>query len=226
MTLKLRPHQNQLVDLKRIAELGAEQLSVVRERLQSRSKPTLGSKELLDAVADVLPDEAELLVRQLLSLRGLVRQTGQEVASVMAGVRDAIERQGSDVELSVEAWSGVESTVSLLVEEQSVRLAATAIELAYDYANLLRRTKILTDIRPLYDETATHIEGAVVSYTLRIHYDSAGTEHESSIALDEADVRTLLDQCQRALTKAATASAMLANKCDIAVTVSGSPSDD
>jgi hypothetical protein len=101
-----------------------------------------------------------------------------------------------------------------------------AIELVYDYANLLRRTRVLTDIRPLFNNAADQIEGAVVSYTLRLRYDSADGEHELSIALDESDIRILADQCDRALTKATTARAMLVEKCNLSVIVSGEVNDD
>jgi hypothetical protein len=176
---------------------------------------------LLAEVGDVLGEDAEFLVRQLLSLQGLIRQTGLRSDDVLRGVRDAIERQGQECDLDAAAWAEVEPTVKCLVEEKSVRLAATAIELAYDYTNLVRRTKILTDIRPLFNEQADQIEGAVVSYTLRLHYNSADGEHEISIALDEADIRTLIAQCERAIKKAATARSLMADKCEIAVTVPG-----
>jgi hypothetical protein len=106
-----------------------------------------------------------------------------------------------------------------------VSLAAKAIELSYDYANLLRRTRILTDIRPLYNDSADCIEAAVVSYTLRLRYDTADGEHELSIALDEADLRTLMAQCERAMTKAKTARDVLAGRCNISIAISGETSD-
>ncbi len=104
-------------------------------------------------------------------------------------------------------------------------MASTAIELSYDYANLLRRTKILTDIRPLFNESADEIEAAVVSYTLRLRYDSADGEHELSIALDESDIKTLAAQCERALMKSATARSLMTDTCGVSVTVSGEVND-
>lgn len=226
MSLQLRASKQQLADLKRIAEIGGSRLGEVRERLQQLSKPTLGSHELLGVVAELLSEDAERLVRQLLSFQGLVRQTGRSLDDVLSGIRSAIERQGADVGLELAEWENVEDAIKLLVQEKSVRLAATAMELAYDYTNLLRRTKILTDIRPLFDESADKVEGAVVSYTLRLHYNSADGEHALSIALDEADIRTLVAQCTRAIKKAATSRSLMADKCDVAVTVSGESDND
>jgi len=226
MGLQLRVMKHQLADLKQICQLGTGRLAEVKKKLGELPRPILRPQQLLAEVGIVLGEEAEPLVRQLLSLQGLIRQTGLPSEEVLAGIRDAIQRQGREVDLEASVWVEVEPTIKTLVEEQSVRLAATAIELAYDYANLLRRTKILTDIRPLFNKAADEIEGAVVSYTLRLRYDSADGEHELSIALDESDIRILAAQCDRALTKAATARALLAKKCDLSVIVSGEVSDD
>ena len=108
-----------------------------------------------------------------------------------------------------------------LVDDKCVRLAATAIELSYDYANLLRRTKVLTDVRPIFNDAGDGIDGAVVSFTMRLRYSNADGEHDLSIALDENDIKTLQEQCQRAILKARTASAMMVDRCEIAAIVSG-----
>jgi hypothetical protein len=224
MSLSLRLPKHQFVDLKRIVDLGSERLIDVHERLKSVSPPPLHPQRLLDAVKEVLPlDDAEPLVRQLLALQGLVRQSGTQLDDVFLSLRAAIEQHGGEV-LQIDAWVIVEDAVKALAAERSVRLAATAIELTYDYANLLRRTKILTDIRPLYDLDADNIEGAVISFTLRLRYDSADGEHELSIALDEADIKSLSLQCERAVRKASSARCLM-DRCNVATSISGESSD-
>jgi hypothetical protein len=226
MSLNLRLTKHQLADLKQICELETGRLAKVQSKLGELQRPTLRPQDLLTEVGTILGEDTEPIVRQLLSLQGLIRQTGLPSEEVIAGIRDAVGRQGREVALESSAWEAVESTVKALVESQSVRLAARAIELAYDYANLLRRTKVLTDIRPLFNEAADEIEGAVVSYTLRLRYDSADGEHELSIALDESDIKMLAAQCDRALRKAATARSMVAETCNLPVVVSGEENDD
>lgn len=226
MGFRLRATKHQLTDLKKVCELGTERLTKVQARLSGIQRPTLRAHDLLVEVGTILGDDAEPLVRQLLSLQGLIRQTGLSSEEVIAGIRDAVGRQGREVDLEASAWEAVEDSVVALVETRCVRLAATAIELAYDYANLLRRTKVLTDIRPLFNGAADDIEGAVVSYTLRLRYDSADGLHELSIALDESDIKTLAAQCDRALRKAATARSMLTNTCNLSVIIPGEVVND
>ena len=226
MSLQLRVSKHQLADLKMISDLGPDCLVKVEQKLKSLPNPTLRPQDLLAKVGEALKQDAESLVRQLLSLQGLVRQTGLAVEEVLSGIKAAVQRQGQEVGLELASWERVEGEVQKLVEETSVRLAATAIELAYDYTNLLRRVKILTDIRPLFDRPAEQIEGAVVSYTLRLHYNSADGEHELSVALDEGDIRTLRAECDRAIKKAATAKSLITEKCQIPVALSGETDND
>jgi hypothetical protein len=222
MSLQLRATKDQLEDLKRLAELGPGKLEEICAEIARLATPTQRPQDLLASVGKVLAQgDAERVVRQLLSIQGIVRQSGLDVSEVLSGIRSAIERQGREVGFDDGSWQSIEDKLKALVELKSVRLTATAIELAYDYANLLKRSKVLTDIRPLYDESGDAIEGAVVSYTLRLRYDSADGEHELSIALDEADIKSLIGQCERALKKAASARALMSDKCKISVTVSG-----
>ncbi len=226
MSLQLRLSKHQIADLKAITDLGPDRLAEVEQKLRSLPNPTLRPQDLLAGAAEALGQDAEPLVRQLLSLHGLGRQTGSSSEQVLRSVNDVVRQQGQEVGLTLESWESVEPVIKRLVEEKSVRLTATAIELAYDYTNLLRRAKILTDIRPLFDKSAEQIEGAVVSYTLRLHYNSADGEHELSIAMDEADIRTLIGECNRAIKKAATAKSLIDEKCRIPVTLPGETSND
>jgi len=226
MSLQLRIAKHQLMDLKRIAKLGTSKLETIQKKLDNIEKPALRPQDLIEAIEDLAGEDTEPLVRQLLSLRGLVRQSGHSVSEVFSGVRDAIQLNGPDIDFVWDSWLNVENEVKKLVQLQCVRLATTAIELSYDYANLLQRTKILTDIRPLYNNDADEIEGAVISYTLRLRYDNAGGENELSIAMDESDINQLVEQCRRAIKKAETARKMIDDKIEIAVDISGKRSNE
>jgi hypothetical protein len=99
------------------------------------------------------------------------------------------------------------------------------MELSYDYANILDNAKILTDIRPIYDESASGIEGAVVTQTLRIRFVSLNGNHDCSIAMDESDVFALAQQCERALQKARLARGLPGSSSPVPVIISGATDD-
>jgi hypothetical protein len=226
MPLQIRLTRSQLEDLLRVVNVGSSSLRSLRSRLGESAQPILNHKELLAFASSQMGKDAEPVIRQLLAISGLVRRTGYSVEDVIGGFEAAIRTQRQDPIVTADAWNEVATEFRALLAEQSVRLAATALELAYDYANLLRRTKVLTDIRPLFSEDAASIEGAVVSYTLRLHYSSANTDHELSIALDEDDLNELIKQCTRAIAKAETSKTMLVDKCQIVVAKSGDAKND
>ena len=226
MGVQLQLARHQIADLKRIIDLGPQRLAAVQAKLAAISPPPLDPKGLLGAIRATVPEEyAEPLVRQLLSLRGVVRQSGESVVDVLAAVGNSLAAEIGDCTVDMKGWKVVEAGLKTLIDLECVRLAATAIELSYDYANLLQRTKILTDIRPLYDDSAKNIEGAVVSFTLRLRYSNANGEHDLSIALDERDIIGLSMDCDRALQKAKTARALMEKSSTVPVIISGEVPD-
>jgi len=88
-------------------------------------------------------------------------------------------------------------------------LLQKARTLQYAYEHLLRSARILTDVRPVYDDDADEILGGVVTHSLVIEYTEGGRHHHSYFALDTQDVGRLKQQCERAERKAATTEAML-----------------
>ena len=105
------------------------------------------------------------------------------------------------------------------------RIVANALNLSYDYANLYLRARIITDIRPLFSKDAESIEGAVISYTLRLSIRSANGQNELSMAMDEADVLDLAQQCDRAFKKAHTARKIMKMQAEIPTVITGETHD-
>lgn len=218
MGLQLRPSPNQVADFKRIVELGPESLAKVQAGLAGLNPIPLDLQALRRAINEVIgAGQAEPLLRQILSLRSVVRRAAISVEDVVAGLDEALAAEDAKGKISFADWNAIRGNLIAIIELECVRLAAAAIELSYDYANLLLTTKILTDIRPLYNDAADRIQGAVVSFTLRLRYSNADGEHDLSIALDEDDIEALEKRCKRAVTKAATARALMTGTCHLSV---------
>jgi hypothetical protein len=222
MGFQIRPAPHQIPDLKRIVALGPVRLNSVHARLVELSGIIPDPAVMLRATKEVVEgSDAEALIRQLLSLRGIARQSGQPIEAIVAGLGEALANESEGTRIDPPDWQLVRVQLASLLELESVRLATTAIELSYDYANLLQRTKILTDIRPIFNDAADTITGAVVSFTLRLRYTNADGERDLSIALDESDIRILADQCDRAITKAGAARSQMSGKCGVPVAIFG-----
>jgi len=172
----------------------------------------LNPDELLGAIKENLGSDepaADSLMRQALSLNGLIRQTGMRPDAILNGVSSAIERDSNWPPEEIASWNAIEPEFCKLLDLNAFRLAAATIDLSYDYANLFRNGRIITDVRPIFTGDASAIEGAVISFTLRLRFDSVDGGHELSIALDQGDIEDLLQQCQRALLKSQTARATI-----------------
>lgn len=207
MTPRIEISESQLADLTRISQLGVSRLGTILSALSATQRPIIHSVDLLTLVKDALGTDnasAEAVCRQALAFNGLIRQANVSITEVRQSLKNAIE----DIPAATEnpdfasVWADCEASFFEIVNAQSVWLTAKAVSLSYDFANLYRQVRILTDIRPIFDNDGESIKAAVISYTLRLRYDNVEGDHDISIAMDEEDVRRLRDQCERAMRKA------------------------
>lgn len=225
MAVKLRPGREQLSSIGQIADIGSQRLSKLAEAFEGIEVCPLHPKQLVAAASGILEGaQAETVVQHLLALYGITRKANASINIVADALDEAVRSElGAEI-VDSETWSNAEPLFRRLLNSRAIRLAATAVDLTYDYVNLLQRARILSDIRPLFTEDADAIEAAVVSHTLRLHYDSSDGEHELSIALDANDIQLLIEQCERALRKAKTAQAML-ERAGVQAQISGETTD-
>ena len=88
-----------------------------------------------------------------------------------------------------------------LVDSRLFRVASKSANLAYEHAHLLQAARIITDVRPVFDNDLIEIDGAVVSHVLRLNYDGRGEEKSVSVVVDTVDLQRLRDEADRALRK-------------------------
>ena len=223
MATRMRLRKHQIDDLKAICDLGSEGLRSVADQLTDLTPPPMSPDSLFDAVVVMIPNQksvAEALIRQVLSLHSLIRQGGLSEEDVVEGITDAVSNEWTEALLA--KWKDLVPELRNFLSLRAVRLVATAIDLSYEYANLLSGARIITDIRPIFSDDAGKIEGAVVSHTLRLRFDNVEGDHELSIAMDKSDIEKLARQCERALRKAHTAHDLMVNTATVPTIISGS----
>ena len=101
-------------------------------------------------------------------------------------------------------WMLIEPAFRRLLESSVIRRVVRSESLSRDYANILQSSRVITDLRPVFTGDGKEIEGAIVSFTLRVGYFNGEVMRSISLALDYKDVEKLGQQCRRALTKAET----------------------
>ena len=90
----------------------------------------------------------------------------------------------------------------------------------------MKIARIITDIRPIFNDDATDIDASVISYTLRLNYDNPEGNHSLSIAMDESDIEELIQQCNRAFSKAQLSKDRMRNTAGIPTIISGEQPDE
>jgi hypothetical protein len=227
MAMQLQLAEHQIADFRVILELGSDRLKSVVDAIEVLDPLPIRPASLRAAIVEALRepgDVADSLLRQALAFSGLMRQVS--VDEVARSLHRAIERDSKWSTEDLSRWEAVEPFFRRVLSTKAVRLVSKAIDLSYEYANVYQRGRIITDIRPLYNDDASSIEGAVVSFTFRLRFDSVDGNHGLSIAMDEVDVLQLREQCDRALLKAKTALDVMIQRAGIATSVTGSQTDD
>ena len=88
MALRLRPGKEQIQDLKQITLLGVAKLRELAGGLQANQSPMLKPTQLAKRIQQFVGEEAaESLVRQIFTLRGLVRRFGTTIEEIIDALR-------------------------------------------------------------------------------------------------------------------------------------------
>lgn len=208
MPTRLTLRAQQLDNLKVMVALGPEALERLAVRLRDLPGSSFTAAHLREAISEVLPDredDCDAILRQMMSLYALRRQSELGPAEVIEGLQYGITHAPEERRWSAEqigAWERVIPQLEELLSLDTVWLVAKAWDLTYEYANLFHNARIITDIRPLFTQDASEVKASVVSFILRLYYDSRDANHSLTIAMDEADVTSIKEQCERALRKA------------------------
>jgi len=206
MAIQLVIREDQLRDLSIIRDIEVNTIRVITDKLKKLDPPPLKPSDLRNALKKVLHDKVEeidSILRQLMSLYTLCRERDITAKDVLKGIWYGLNRAKDRwTEEEFAKWTTIEPYFLKLLSLQNVWTVIKALDLSYEYANLLQSTKIFTDIRPVFDKNADHILGSVVTYTLRLRFDSLEGNKSLSIALDEKDIKKLSETCDRALKKA------------------------
>lgn len=134
------------------------------------------------------------------------------------GPQEAVERISNLLETKApdewkakyyDAWKKCSHQLGDLLQavddDHPLLISVKAQELAYTHENLLVGSKLITDIRPVFDSSGEDLRELVITHTLFLRYSDAKQDPcVASFALDSKDVANLLSECQRAATKTKT----------------------
>lgn len=194
--------------LKRIADLDDHEVDALVEAVSTgQLRDTRSLKAgVRGAVGHRWQDEDDVnsFVRQLMSLTTL----GVSHAFAAPKLAETIAQRLSG--LDGELIPKLQNRLSRLLAASDLVALGKAIDVATEHDRVLHGSRVLSDIRPVFDsDVSTDPVGAVITHTLRVDYFQDGETKTISFALDDYDLAQLRDVVSRAEEKQKTMSRLL-----------------
>jgi hypothetical protein len=211
-SVSVRLSRSQIDDLVAMCGLGRSGLNGVADALE-HAKPTIKRTELSREISSVVTDERVLaaFLRALPGLATAIRKYNVPSSDLLDSVQSGLHAQNVG-DATLRNWHECRPVIERMLASAVVRLYAKARDIAFDFERLYARARILTDIRPVYDDERNVIIGTDITQTLRLDYFTSEQEAKSiSVALDTLDVEQLKKCCEDALQKADVARKLIEN---------------
>ena len=214
----VRLSKSQVDALVSTCALGEATLLRIGKAFDAEQAQLVKPARLREIIAGEIDNEraARTIARFLISLATLRRRSFATAAELLDGISDGLPTSPSWDKAQLERWPKCRPFLQKLLESKLIVLAAKALDLTFDFSEFCIGARILTDIRPIFDDPKDAIIGAAISQTLRLEYAGRNGEPSSiSIALDLDDILHLKSACEEALHKGEVAKRLVEDKCNI-----------
>jgi AcrR family transcriptional regulator len=187
-----------LLRLRQVAEEEPEQLVQAVAELS----PFPPVSDLAERLAQLAPDLGPLDSRAMaLALVSLAAQRWRWEPVELG----RLVSESPDLDVPEENREDFARVVRALVELDSLRTMAQALDVMSQQEHVFQRARILTDVRPIFEEDASvGPSAAVVMHTLRLEHLTDGHVESINVSLDEQDLSDLRAALDRAVDKADT----------------------
>ena len=222
MVRPLRIRENQAAQLAKISQIPPDILKSVLSELNASPSPVIAVSELREIIRRTLKDKDQStpLSRQLIGLAIYARVYGETAGGTIASLLEGLKNTDLSKD-EVEQLNELGPTLESLLDHISVKASAKALQLGWDHKHVHSKARIVTDIRPVFDDGKDEILGAVIFHILRLEYHDGDQEDNISVAMDKDDVQALRDACDEALKKAESARGLVMEKCKLHAFVFG-----
>ncbi|HWO23666.1 MAG TPA: hypothetical protein VNO30_33220 [Kofleriaceae bacterium] len=200
----------------KLVSLPDEQASSLITELRN-TPPALSRSELASRIAPATKfdeDTARAIVDVLTSMYEAMARIDEKPDRFVAAVIAAAKKLPSELFEQNVDWEKAQKLIGELMRlERSLGVSSKVLGVITDHAHVYCRSRVLTDIRPVFSISASHPPAALaVIHTLRLTYHSGDETQGFYVALDAADLEDLREQIERALEKEKSLRAMLTEK--------------
>jgi hypothetical protein len=173
-----------------LANLPAQDFEIVLSKL-SDGDAVRSRSGLVTVIREALPDApttlAEELVSEVLSLLLLHFRHNWEIEEIAENAAAS-----PSLRLTPDEQVVLSARLSAISSNPSVMLLAKAYDIAGEHQYLLHESRIMSDIRPIYNEgPESTVVGAVVTHVLKLEYHSVQGRQELYAAMNDQDLEEL-----------------------------------
>lgn len=199
---RLRVSQQALEGVQALLDLDGPDLLRIASALREQVPVKLVlDDEVASVVSECLPGAGAELADQLSgAVIGLHLMFSSSRRPMKTFVSDLIETLELDPDLQLVA--DVAAKITALLEIQSLKVSTKAWSLLEENDKIFTDARVVTDLRPVFgDEAVAPLAATVILHTLRIAYRTAGAGEGVFLVADDADLRALKNEIERALQK-------------------------
>jgi hypothetical protein len=205
--IRLNLHRGDLEELAAIAS-ESNRLSTIISAA-GRVGPRVGIRAVAEEIAsDVGMDEADLrpILVGLVNLYQTQTRLKLDASMIVGVVSHNLQRLAKSLDLDdkgvCDSWENakpkIASALAQLAPDHPILGAAKALRVItsrqYDFVTM----KVLTDVRPVFNEKGDVIVQSIIAHVLSIDYHDGQDHHVIQFTLDAQDIADLKKECERA----------------------------
>jgi hypothetical protein len=203
---KVRIPESGRIAFQHVAGLSADQFDALVDAIRittPAAAPDFFWKHVAEKIPSVSREAVESIVDELFSLNSASETSGLPLDQFNKIILEAVIEDAKKSGVSPETQTVLQARLNRLLDlKASLALTSKALDVLTDAERVFYSAKILTDVRPVFDQLGSRIEAAVIVHNLRIHFGKDGEHRDFVIALDTSDVAKLREVLNRADAKA------------------------
>jgi hypothetical protein len=155
-------------------------------------------KEL--AKKTLLNDEYRHFIRNCLSLRHYSEKSDETSENTLLMLRNGLSIKGWP-ETDLKSWDSYALEIGNILKSDSIYIISKIADLALTHENHLHSSRIISEMRPVFDKSYENIKAFIVYNDLMLSYHDNEEEKALTISLTLEDLESLKDSVDRALKK-------------------------
>lgn len=211
LTLPVSLGDSALRDLSELAKYSDRIIEINKCALAAgpAASPSAAGK-LIAAKTSIPESSVARIVNALSNLRYVQEHLEISAKEVFEHITSAIEYHAPEqwkAEFK-DSWDKQKEPIVQMLEkldpDHPLSISRKAEQLTYTQPNLLLESRIITDIRPIFNDAGNAILESIVTHSLVVKYSDGESTKKIHLSMDAEDIATMKRLCERAEKKAIT----------------------